>query len=319
MANTPTRPPHRRTGRSAERTRPVPRRSKSVETVREHLKLAADAVEGQLPEVAATLEELRSPFGFRMLQHDERAGDLSEDTTQNLAIGMPEPLRAALQSAAKQPGKSVSALLGKALNDRFRAVLDGEAEPVEIPRSPRNSAVERVNLNVPVDMELLARMRDQVAEIGRRLGYEAKATVPKMATALLCEEFGVAYEVPKSDLALMNMPVPPQLHAAILAGLDNTDSELRRIVEEGLRKVLAGEWEPWPVPKAAPGSTYERKLLSPYVDAELFASVRVKAAELQQTLKYRVSPQTIGTGWLANELGLEELFDEEYGLTAGTD
>lgn len=329
MANAPTRPPNKRSERRALPEGPHVARKSEVDRTRKHLAIAAKVMLDQDPEVAETLQALRRPFGHRMLTVDRDAPRVPANFT-NVAISVPEHLRTAIQDvaarraepdAAKRAAVKVQPLLAEAASVRLRQLLDGEVSAVEIPRDPRGSAVEKVNLNVPVDSAVLAEVREALPALGERLGFRAKATVAKLALRLLLDEYGLEYETVPNEFegtTLLNLLVPPRLAQAIREHPAVVDTSLREIVSEGFQKVLAGLWKPYVIPKAAQGSEYERATLSVYVDSGLVARVREKALVLKEELGYRVTAQTIAIDYLISELSLEDLADAEYGTAGGS-
>lgn len=307
-------------------------RKSDVDRARKHLAIAAQVVRDSHPQVAETLEALRQPFGHRMLVQDREAPRVPSGTT-NLAISVPLHLRTEIQEAAKRAAEraepdrtarvKVQEVLGQAVSAGLRRMLDGEVTPAEIPRDPRGAAVEKGNLNVPVDSAVMAEVREQLEALGVRLGFRSKATAAKLALRLLLDEYGLQYETAPSKsegTTLLNLLVPPRLAEAIRTHPAVVDAGLREIVSEGFEKVLAGSWTPYVIPKAPQGSDYERDTLSVYVDSELAGRVREKAKALKQELGYRVTAQTIAIDYLISELTLEELADAEYGTAGnGTD
>ncbi len=328
MQDAPTRLPDHSDRRALPRGPHVARKSE-VDRYRQHLTMGAEALQATLPEVAATLEALARPFGHRMLTVDREASRVPANFT-NVSISVPVHLRTAIQDAAvrraepdekKRAAVKVQPLLAEAASVRLRQLLDGEVEAEEIPRDPRGSAVEKVNLNVPVDSAVLAEVREKLPELGERLGFRANATVAKLALRLLLDEYGLDYEPVPNEFegrTLLNLLVPPRLADAIRKHPAVVDTGLREIVAEGFEKVLAGAWTPYVIPKAPQGSEYERATLSVYVDSDLVARVREKALALKRELKYRVTAQTIAIDYLISELSLEELADAEYGAAGGS-
>lgn len=322
MANTPTtRPPNRGSERRPPKGPHVARKS-DVKRTREHLVAGAEALRASLPEVAETLEALSRPFGHRMLVQDRETGRVPEGTT-NLSISVPPHLRKAIQDAASDSAESepvkVLDILGRVASAGIRRVLDGEVRPREIPREPRGASVEKVNLNVPVDTAVLEELREQLPSLGERLGFERKATLAGIAFRVLLDEYGVEYE-PSSkafpDKSHVILAVPPRLATAIRRRLLDVDQELRQTVVEGYMRVLAGSWKPLEIPRAARGSEFERERVSVWVDTALLDQVRKKAKSLQLDLGYRVTPPSIAIDYLISELGLEDLADAEYGVSA---
>ena len=317
MANTPTRPPNRRSDRRApSRGRHVARRSE-VQRTRTHLGIAADAVRESHPEVWETLEALRKPFGHRMLLEDRNAPRVSAGA-QNVTLMVPEHVRQALQEAALDAAESDDAkapqILGAVLSAKIPQVLSGELAIREIPRDPRGTSTAKVGLNVPVDSQVMEELRDQLPDLGERLGFQYKASIMKVALRLLLDEYGMDYEpAPNRDLAQLQLHVPPRLAAAIREKLTEADTDLRSLVEEGYAKVLAGSWQPYKIPKAAQGSEYERDRMPVRVDRVLVESVRAKCPELKESLGHRVPPPSIAIDYLINEFGLEDMADAEYG------
>ena len=320
MVNAPQRPPTRRSERRSppKGPRPVARKSE-VTSTRKNLEIAARVVRDSQVDgaerIAATLDALRAPYGHRMLTVDRETGRRPEGT-DNLTISTPVRLRELIKDSAAQTaeGKSVDAMLGALLADKFRAVLAGDLEPLEIPREPRGSGVEKRNLNVPVDAGVLQELRDALGEIGPRLGYERKATAPQIALRLLLDEFGLDYEPSENAYAsktLLSLYVAPRLAAAFR----DSGQDLAALIEAGFGKTVAGEFEPLQVPKASPGSEYERERISLYVDAALTEQVRAMRGELRESLGIGVTPQSIAIDYLVSELGLDELFKAEYSIT----
>ncbi|NUQ95845.1 MAG: hypothetical protein HOY79_04550 [Streptomyces sp.] len=326
MANTPTRrPPNYPSGRRMpEGTRPVARKSE-VDRTRQHLETAAQIVQSHRgiggPEVAETLRKLAGPFGHRMLVQDRDSDRVPAGTT-NLAISVPERLRKQIQDAAvdsaDSPSAKVTDLLSRVLSERIPQVLSGKLTPREIPREPRGSGVKKVNLNVPVDSALLERLRGQLPELGERLGFELKATAAGIGFRLLLDEYGLEYETSQNQLAdtqMLQLYLPPRLAEEITARLDK--AEMIQALNEGYAKALAGEWTPYPVPKAARGSEFARVRLVTHADSNLVDRVRTMAPQLSEALGFRVTPQSLAIDYLISELGLEDLADAEYGPTGG--
>ena len=291
-------------------------RKSEVDRTRQHLMMGAQALRGSLPDVADTLEALAKPFGHRMLTVDRTASRVPEGAV-NVSLLAPKELRTAIQEAAVDAAASddvkVQDLLSRVLEARIPQVLSGELVPREIPREPRGAGVEKVNLNVPVDGVVLQQLRDALPDLGKRLGYRNQATVAKILFRLLLDEYGLDYQVTQgSSLSLVQLYVPPQLGAAIRRKVEASGEELKQLLTEGYTKLLAGSWQPYEIPKARPGSEYERDRLSAYVDGALVERVRVRARQLKSELGYRVTPQTIAIDYLVSEFGLEELADAEY-------
>lgn len=321
MANTPTRPPNRRSERRTPPRGPHVASKSQVERTREHLMIGAEALKNDLPEVAQTLQALSKPFGHRMLTLDRNTPRVPADAT-NVTIMVPERLRKAIQDAALDGAESdyakVQELLSAVLSSGIPRVLSGETVVREIPREPRGAGVKKVNLNVPVDTDVLQQLRDALPGLGERLGFRGKASVGNVAFRLLLDEYGLDYEPAASGaegLAQMQLHVPPRLAAAFRKQLATVDADMRRLIEEGYTKVLSGAWRPYEIPKAAQGSDYERDILPVRVDGALIDQVRAKCPELKQELGYRVTPPTIAIDYLISELGLEDLADAEYGVT----
>lgn len=323
MANAPTAPadPQVRAARTAGRTANVARKSE-VDHTRRQLLLGADVLKDSHPEVSGTLRALARPFGHRMLTVDRNTPRVADDAV-NVSIMVPEYLRKAIQDAAVDGADSddvkVQDLLGRVLSAKIPLVVSGDLTVREIPREPRGSGVTKVNLSVPVAGQAVEDLRAALPALGERLGFKGKAAIGSVAFRLLLDEYGLEYEPASSEsagLAQMQLHVPPRLAAEIRARLALVDADLRQLVEEGFGKVLAGEWQPFKIPKAAKGSAYERDILPVRVDPALVDGVRAKCPELKQRLGYRVTPPSIAIDWLISELGLEDLADAEYGITA---
>ena len=288
-----------------------------VQRTRAHLGIAAKAVRDTLPEVAETLEALRKPFGSRLLMEDRNA-PRTPAGTRNVTLMVPPHMRDALQEAALDSANSDDAtapkVLGAVLSAKIPQVLAGDLAVREIPRDPRHMGTTKVGLNVPVDAGVVEELREQLPELGERLGFESKASVLKVALRLLLDEYGMEYEPARHpDLAQVQLHVPPRLAAAIREKLAETDTDLRSLVEEGYTKVLAGTWQPYKIPKAAQGSEYERDRMPFRASRALVESVRTKCPELKESLGHRVTPPSIALDYLISEFGLEDLADAEFG------
>lgn len=290
-------------------------RSKAeVERIREHLGIAAKLAAPTRQDVAQTLLALREDYRPRV-----------PVGTTNVTLMVPTHLRAALQDAAVQraveTGQTqdmrMQQLLGAVVSAGIPRVLAGETSVREIPRDPRGTSAEKVNVNVAVASDVLAELRAALPVL--RLGFEGKPSVTKIALRLLLDEYGLEYEVAPSrykELAQVQLQLPPRLARAIRKKLDVVDVDLPGLVEEGYRKVLDGSWKPLRIPKAAKGSDYVRESISPRVDPGLLEQVRAKCPALKQELGYPVTAPTIAIDYLISELGLEDLADKEYGITA---
>lgn len=299
-------------------------RKSEVARNRKHLRIAAEELQYSLPEVSQTLRALAEPYGNRMLTEDREASRVPAGTT-NLAIQVPTHLRKAVQDAAVDTAEStnpkVQDLLGQVLAARIPQVLAGELAPREILREPRGSGVEKVTLNVPVDSAVMAELKEQLPEVWKRLGYHGKPAAARLVFRLLLDEYGLDYEPAQSRFAgasMVQMYVPPRLAEAIRAGLEGVGSgdyteEVVRVLNEAYTKVLDGSWRPYKIPKPARGTEFERERMLAYADSGLLEQIRAKAPELKAELGYRVTPQSIAIDYLINELGLEDLADQEYG------
>lgn len=288
-----------------------------VQRTRAHLGIAAKAVRDTLPEVAETLEALRKPYGSRLLMEDRNTPRVPAGT-RNITLVVPSHMRDALQEAALDAANSDDAkapqVLGAVLSAKIPQVLAGDLAVREIPRDPRGTSTVKVALNVPVDAGVVEELREQLPELGERLRFQSKASILKVALRLLLDEYGMEYEPARHpDLAQVQLYVPSRLAAAIRERLAETGTDLRSLVEEGYRKVLAGSWEPYKIPKAAQGSEYERDRMPFRADRGLVESVRAKCPELKESLGHRVTPPSIALDYLISEFGLEDLADAEFG------
>jgi hypothetical protein len=159
---------------------------RDVERTRAHIELAASKLRaGGDPQIADTLDQLLAPHGYRMLVVDRaRSGD-----EQNLAISVAEPLRERIYIEAERTGSDLSEVVALGI----RRVLAGQWTPPHIPKARRGSNIRKVNLNVPVDVELLQQLRESLPELVKQLEY--KVTAPSIALAWLVQEFGLEDEL----------------------------------------------------------------------------------------------------------------------------
>lgn len=316
LDNAPTRPPSRSLGgRPPKGPRLVARSKSDAARIREHLGIAAQLATPTRPDVAETLLGLRKEY---------RPTPRVPEGTTNVTLMVPKHLRKAVQDAAVDAAAvdspKVQELLGAVVSAGIPRVLAGELAVREIPRDPRGTSSEKVNLNIAVDSGVLEELREALPALGERLGFAARASIAKVALRLLLDEYGLDYEAAPNkykDLAQLQLHVPPRLAEAIVKKLDVVGADLRGVVEEGYTKVLAGTWRPLRIPKAAKGSDYERDILPVRVDGTLIDQVRAKCPDLKAELGFRrVTPPTIAIDYLISELGLDDLANAEYGIAA---
>ena len=101
-----------------------------------------------------------------------------------------------------------------------------------------------------------------------------------------------------------NLPltIDRALRDQLKAKADEFGVTLSSVVEDGFRKVLAGEWMP---PKLARSATANKVVLNVRVDDSLRKQIDARKAELTAEAGYRVTQSLIAIAFMAEDLGVD--------------
>jgi antitoxin component of RelBE/YafQ-DinJ toxin-antitoxin module len=101
-----------------------------------------------------------------------------------------------------------------------------------------------------------------------------------------------------------NLPltIDKTLRDQLKAKADEFGVTLSSVVEDGFRKVLAGEWMP---PKLARGVTADKVVLNVRVDDSLRKRIDERKADLSREAGYRVTQSLIAIAFMAEDLGVD--------------
>lgn len=92
------------------------------------------------------------------------------------------------------------------------------------------------------------------------------------------------------------------LRDALKVKADEFGVTLSSVVEDGFRKVLAGEWVP---PKLARSTTAQKVVLNVRVSDSLRKQVDARKEQLTKAAGYRVTQSSIAIAWMAEDLGVD--------------
>ncbi len=105
---------------------------------------------------------------------------------------------------------------------------------------------------------------------------------------------------PKAERTNMPLTIERALRDQLKAKAEEFNVTLSKVVEDGFRKVLAGEWLP---PKLAP--TSDKVVLNVRVDDSLRKEIDAIKERLTAEAGYRVTQSSIAIAWMAEDLGVD--------------
>lgn len=100
----------------------------------------------------------------------------------------------------------------------------------------------------------------------------------------------------------LTLTLDKPLKEQLVAKAADFDVTLSSVAEDGLRKVLAGEWMP---PKLVRKKSVVRSVLNLRIDDSLRQQIEARQKELSEQAGYRVTQSSIAVAWMAEELGVE--------------
>ena len=248
---------------------------------------------------AAAIEAVLGPRGYLMLRRTE-AGE-----TEPLSITTTDLLKKAVKEAEEAFDLVVDGLAEEA----YRMVRDGEWVPAEVGRAARGSSGKKAVLQVSVDSELRRQVQAMLPELSKKAGY--RITEANIVLTHVCEELGI--ERPNTALRdELHTRIPRALHEHFYARA--SAEEVRQIVEDGFRALLAGEWKPEKHPyladrtsvqsgAASSWSEADRKDLRVRIDRQLLAEVRDRLDEQSERLGFLMYPGSVARAILTERLG----------------
>ena len=107
-------------------------------------------------------------------------------------------------------------------------------------------------------------------------------------------------ETGKVERTNMPLTISRSLRDQLKDKAEEFNVTLSKVVEDGFRKVLAGEWLP---PKLAP--TSDKVVLNVRVDDSLRKEIDAIRARLTAEAGYRVTQSSIAIAWMAEDLGVD--------------
>ncbi|MYW49617.1 hypothetical protein [Streptomyces sp. SID161] len=249
---------------------------------------------------AAAIESLLAPRGYLLLKRTE------EGSTDPLSITVSAMLKQAINQTAEEWDLVTDALAEEA----YRLVLDGKWVPAEVGRAGTGKRGTKAVLQVNVDSELRGQVQGMLPALSKKVGY--RVTEANIVLTHVCEELGI--ERPNTAaVEQLATRLPRSLRDHFHGEAERLGLELPAIVEDGIRGLLDGKWQPerhpyFTVDKRGPQrgswSEADRANLKVRVDRNLLASMRARLEELSEQLGYLVSPGTVLYLILTDRLGV---------------
>lgn len=111
-----------------------------------------------------------------------------------------------------------------------------------------------------------------------------------------------ATDTEKSAGTTLPLTLDKTFKQQLVAAASEFGVTLSSVVEDGFRKVLAGEWMP---PKLVRKKSVERSVLNLRIDDGLRQQIEARKQELTEQAGYRVTQSSIAVAWMAEELGID--------------
>lgn len=267
---------------------------------------------------AAAIEAFLAPRGWVGLRDTDPSVTAEKSP---LSLTMTRALKAALKQAEADFNSPLETLA----ENGFRAVLETSWLPPKTLISRSRGELQKAQrelkkqaktvLQLDVDNELRGQVERKVEELTQRAGY--RVTLSSIAISWMCEELGV--DRPSAeDRDVLRLKVRREFAAHVAAAASERGTTPLQVLEEGVREVLEGSWEPplsewranvggrpreggrW---KSATGKPVEFTKLTLPVEQELLEGLRVKAAEMNEKSDMPVHAGTIGAAILRARLG----------------
>lgn len=249
---------------------------------------------GQLKEAghhdsAAAVESVLAPGGWSMLKKASGAAN-----TSPLSISIDAQLKAALMDASEEFGVPIRQLAEEA----YQKVLSGEWLP---PKAGQRKGYVKAVLNVTVDADLRARLREELPRLSEQEGR--RISEGNIVVAWACSELGVD----TGTGLVMGLTLPRPLRDHFVAARD-AGADLAGIVDEGIRRMLSGSWRPVFPGRAAYGTLTgpQQGTLKVRVDDRLRAALHEMAPRLSDEAGVPVFPGTIVRAILTDRLGVPD-------------
>lgn len=302
MAKAPTRRPPTYSGR-----RRPPRGPRHVaRPIRDRLKTAADLLSQDGHEdAAADVRAVLAPGGWALLR---QTGTGAGSQGTNLAVQMGMDLKRALEAAAEEFGVSLSSVAAEGL----RAAARGDF----IPPRPYGGTGQKTNLNVRIPDDVKAAAQRVLPKLSAQAEY--KVSLGNIVMSWLADDLGVDRPVGSDAQTLKMIADKSFLDYASQQG-DALVVDLRQVLEEGIRELLAGAYMPpfpqfeerprdasgrWAAdPSRGPREPVVKSSLSVRIDPELLSGLRGKAAELAEESRKPFHAGMIGVAILRDRLG----------------
>lgn len=285
--------------------------SELLKSVADSGKLEPDVASG-LQDVASDIDALLGRHGHVLIQESTPAGALVA-----LSLTITKALREALKGAEAEFAVPLAALT----EEGFRAAMSGWLPPQALKRKSRTAqqkaakASERAVLQLKVDEALRNEVQRQLPALSKRAGYPV--TLSSIALGWIADQLGV--DRPSTDTHdRLQLVVRREFLNHVLAVADERGVTLERVVDEGVRDLLAGSWTPqltgWNVVSERPRSTggtwtlaaaepVDRTKVVVALREDLLEGLRVRAEEMNEEAVVPVHPGTIVIALLKDRLG----------------
>lgn len=264
----------------------------------DRLKLAASRLRKHgYEDSALDVEKLAAPGGWEALKKAMRA-----TATTPLSPTVDKRVKDALTAVRDDFEVSFQAVV----DDGLRAVREGRWLPPKSSPMPHRT-LQKTSLNVRVDSDLLAEVREMLPGLSQEAGYPI--TIGGIIVNWLMEEFGVERPTVPEPWAerTLEVIVPSPLRDHFVEEMSRQGLELDEIMTEGAARVLDGSWVPRKTSLAAASrSSHMAKLRAHLPDKEALEALRAKADELSGGPGQGVFLRTIALAILVDRLGQPE-------------